>query len=231
MNVWAKMITALRGGVNEAGEAVVDSQALRILDQEIRDAAEELRTSKESLAAIIARQKLAEEKAKATADKIAEHESYATQAIDKGDEALALEIAGKIADLEAQHETEKKAGEGFADSAEQLRNAIQGAERDLQMMRQQIDTVKAAENVQKAQAAVSARHSGSNSKLRTAKESLERIKERQDLRAAQMRAANDLESEMGDSSLEERLLDAGIKPGRKSADEILSRIKAKSKDD
>ena len=38
MNIMEKMMTALRGGVNEAGEAVVESQALRILDQEVRDA-------------------------------------------------------------------------------------------------------------------------------------------------------------------------------------------------
>ena len=46
MNIWAKMMTALRGGVNEAGEAIVDTQALRILDQEVRDATEELKYSK-----------------------------------------------------------------------------------------------------------------------------------------------------------------------------------------
>ena len=54
MNIWAKMITALRGGVNEAGEAVIDSQALRILDQEVRDASEELKRSKDGLAEIMA---------------------------------------------------------------------------------------------------------------------------------------------------------------------------------
>ena len=64
MNIWSKMITALRGGVNEAGESIVDSQALRILDQEVRDAGEELKRSKDSLAEIMARQKLAEEKCK-----------------------------------------------------------------------------------------------------------------------------------------------------------------------
>ena len=62
MNILSKMMTALRGGATEAGEAIVDSQALRILDQEIRDAANELKQSKDSLAAILARQKVAEEK-------------------------------------------------------------------------------------------------------------------------------------------------------------------------
>ena len=64
MNIWAKMMTALRGGVNEAGEAIVDSQALRILDQEVRDAASELNQSKNALAEIMARHKLAEQKCK-----------------------------------------------------------------------------------------------------------------------------------------------------------------------
>ena len=45
-------------------------------------------------------------------------------------------------------------------------------------LKHQVDTVRATENVQRAQAAVAQRHSGSNSKLRTAMDSLERIKEK-----------------------------------------------------
>ena len=50
MNVWNKLVTALRGAAHEAGETVTDSQALRILDQEIRDADNDLNRSKEALA-------------------------------------------------------------------------------------------------------------------------------------------------------------------------------------
>ena len=49
MSIWAKVATAIRGGVNEAGEAIVDNQALRILDQEIRDADNELIKSKDRM--------------------------------------------------------------------------------------------------------------------------------------------------------------------------------------
>ena len=49
MAIFKKLVTALRGGINEAGEAIVDTQALRILDQEIRDADSELKQAKESL--------------------------------------------------------------------------------------------------------------------------------------------------------------------------------------
>lgn len=227
MNVWSKMITALRGGLNEAGEVVVDSQALRILDQEVRDAAEELKRSKDSLAAIIARQKVSEERASKIGDEISEHEGYAVAALEKGDEALALEVAEKIAALEARRDTEQAAGEGYEASANQLREAIADAERDIQRMKQQIDTVKATDSVQKAQAAVSERHSGSDSKLRTAMESLERIKERQELRSAQMNAAREIAAENGDASLSTKLEAAGITKHSTSAKEVLERLKAK----
>lgn len=229
MNVWAKMITALRGGVNEAGEAVVDSQALRILDQELRDAADELKASKDSLAAIIARQKLSEEKAGRLKESITENEGYAVQAMEKGDDKLAHDVAEKIADLETQLKLEEETGAGYASSANDLRTAIQAAERDITRMKQQVDTVKATDSVQRAQAAVSERHSGSNSKLRTAVDSLERIKERQDLRSAQMSAARDLANDLGDESLENRLEKAGIKPHGKSAEDVLARLKNKAK--
>lgn len=227
MNVWAKMMTALRGGVNEAGEAIIDTQALRILDQELRDAAEELRQSKDSLAAIIAREKLAAEKAERLTKKIEEHEGYAIKALEKSDEKLAHEIAEKIAQLETERKTEEDAGAGFGASANDLRSAIQDAERDIERMKQQIDTVKATDSVQRAQAAVSERHSGSNSKLRTAMDSLDRIKERQDLRAAQMSAAREIAQDTGDHSLENRMEKAGIKAQAKSADDVLARLRQK----
>ncbi len=62
MSIWAKVATAVRGGVSEAGEAIVDNQALRILDQEIRDADNGLGKSKEALTGIIAKRKLADKK-------------------------------------------------------------------------------------------------------------------------------------------------------------------------
>ena len=45
MSVWKKLVTAVKGGATEAAEAVADSQAIRILEQEIREAKEELRKS------------------------------------------------------------------------------------------------------------------------------------------------------------------------------------------
>ena len=225
MNIWSKMMTALRGGVNEAGEAIVDSQALRILDQEVRDAAQELKQSKDGLAEILARQKVAEEKCANMKKQISEHEGYAIKALEKDNEALAREVAEKIADLENHLNQEKEAAKGYEKSADSLRLAIKQAEQNIKRIKQQVDTVKATENVQRAQAAVAERHSGSESKLRTAMDSLERIKEKQALKAAQMTAAQELAEETKDTSLQTKLEEAGIAPHGSNADDILERLK------
>src|SRR5690606_31689049 len=158
MNVWRKLLTAVRGGAHEVGEAVVDSQALRILDQEIRDADDELHRSREALAGIMARQKLAAERVAKLQDQITEYEGYALKALDG---------------------EERNKTDGYGNSMDQKRKAIIKAEGNIKRLKQQVDTVKATESVHKSQLAVSQRHSGSQAKMHTALESLERIKQKQ----------------------------------------------------
>lgn len=230
MNVWSKLLTALRGGANEMGEAVVDGQALRILDQEIRDADLELRKSKEALAEIMAKQKLAAERAGKSTAKVEEYEQYALKALEAGNEALAQEVAGKIANLEVEQAAEREQSEAYAASVAQLRKAVSQAEANIKRMKQQVDTVKATESVQKAQMAVAQRFGGSQAKLHTAVESLERIKLKQAERAAKMEATAELAAEAGaDDSLDAKLRAAGIVAQSNSADSVLARLKEKAK--
>ncbi|MDO4706391.1 MAG: PspA/IM30 family protein [Comamonadaceae bacterium] len=227
MTVWSKLITALRGGAHEAGEALIDSQALRILDQEIRDADADLRKSKEALAEIIAKEKLARGKLEQAAQKIAEYEGYAVKALEAGDEPLALDVAAKIAALEAaQGEDQAQAGQ-FAHSASQLRQAIAQAEAHIRRLKQQADTVKATENVQRAQATVAERYSGGQSRVQTALDSLERIKQKQAERGARLQAAAELAQENAEDALQARLRSAGITPEAQSASAVLERLKAR----
>ena len=166
MSIWAKVATAVRGGVSEAGEAIVDNQALRILDQEIRDADDELVKSKEALTGIIAKRKLADKKVESLKSSLSEYEGYAMQALEKGDEGLATEIAEKIAGLETELLGEESLATSFADSESQLRKTVAQTEANLKRLTQQVDIVKATEIVQKSQAAVAARHSGTGSSMR-----------------------------------------------------------------
>ena len=231
MNVWSKLLTALRGGANEMGEAMVDSQALRILDQEIRDADLELRKSKEALAEIMAKQKLAADRAEKSAAKVTEYEQYALKALEAGNETLAQEVAVKIANLEVELAGEREQADGYAASVAQLRKAVTQAEANIKRLKQQVDTVKATESVQKAQMAVAQRYGGSQAKLHTAVESLERIKQQQAERAARMQAADELAAGSApDDSLQAKLREAGILAESSSAEAVLARLKGRQGD-
>ena len=158
---------------------------------------------------------------------MAEYEGYAIQALDKGDEGLATEIAEKVAGIETEVLGEEALATSFSDSEEQLRKAVSQTEGNLKRLKQQVDTVKATEKVQRAQAAVAARHSGANSSMRGAVDSLERLKNRQIERAAQFEAANELANSTEAVSLQDKLKSAGIVDGGAKGGDVLARLKAK----
>lgn len=227
MSVWRKLITAVKGGATEAAQSVADGQAIRILEQEIREAKEELRKSDHARTQILAKCKLSDQKVEGLNKSIAEFEEHARKAIDT-DRQLALDCAQKVSDLSAQRDTEQEYLNQFRNSEKQLAANIDQAKANLRRLEQQVDMVKATETVQKAQVSVSSRHMGANSKMKTATESLSRIQEKQKLRGAELEAAEELAQSDSSTDLESRLAAAGIKGGQSSADDELSRILGKS---
>jgi phage shock protein A len=183
------------------------------LDQELREAKKELQVCDENLTKIMAKRKLAENKVNALNVDIETYTNHAIAANEKGDEALAIECAERVADHEANLETELSILNGFLSSEKTLKANIAKAKTNVRRMEQQIDQVKATESVQKAQVAVSTRHLGANSKVKTALDSLERIKAKQEQRSAELAAADELANEESGSSLDAKLKAAGIQPG------------------
>lgn len=81
--------------------------------------------------------------------------------------------------------------------------------------------------MQKATSAITDNFTASNSKLLNAKDSLERIKQKQAMFDDKLKAAEQLESENTDTSLQNKLKEAGIGAQQSSAQSILDRLKAK----
>ncbi|PKG92957.1 PspA/IM30 family protein [Paraglaciecola sp. MB-3u-78] len=226
MSVWRKLVTAVKGGATEAAQSVADSQAIRILEQEIREAKDELRKSDHARTQILAKCKLAQQKVDSLQASVEQYEVHARKAIDT-DRQLALDCAQKVGDLRAEQEGEQKYLDQFKQSEKQLAVNIKQAKSNLKRLEQQVDMVKATESVQKAQVAVSSRHLGANSKMKTATESLSRIQDKQNLRNAELQAAEELATEESSDDLSKRLAAAGIAGGNASADDELSRILGK----
>lgn len=227
MSLLLKILTLFRGTAHEAGQAVVDANALKILDQEIRDAGTELVRSKEELTKVMAQRQLLGTRSQDRAIKKGEYENYIAGALRKGDEALAREVAERLSALETDLASDQQTLSQYDGNIRSLKTAITETERKLTRVKQQIDTVKATEAVQRAQGAVAARHSGANGKVSTAYDSLERIQARQLERGARMQAAQELENETGDGDLNTRLANAGLLGSSSSVDNILERFREK----
>jgi len=228
MNVFKKIMTAVRGGAREAGEAVVDANAIRILEQEIKDAENHMEKAKRDLTGVMAKQMQAERELRRINDSIGEHEGYAVKALDKGDEVLALEVAEKISTLETEKHEQQEVVSSFQSHAERLKELVRKSERLIKDHERQLSMVKTTESVQKATAAITDNFAATNSKMSSAKESLERIKKRQVDFEDRLKAAETLEEETSDKSLQDKLKAAGIGEQDSNAQSVLARLKSKS---
>ncbi|MCE9789560.1 PspA/IM30 family protein [Shewanella chilikensis] len=227
MGILNKILTAFRGGANEVGQSIVDANSTRIFEQEIRDAEKHLTKAKRELTDVMAKEMQASREIDRIKRAVAEHEGYATQALEKGNETLALEVAEKIAQLEMELAEQQTANDSFSAHAARLKDLVKKTERQLADYQRQLSMVKTTESVQKATASITDSFASSNSKLLNAKDSLERIKARQQQFDDRLKAAENLEAENGDQSLKSKLAEAGIGEQKSNANDVLERLKAK----
>jgi phage shock protein A len=238
--VLTKLWTALRGAANEAGETAVDANATRILDQEIRDADNELRDARVALAGMMGKQTVERNHLAEKQAKLEEYAGYIRQTLAKQKAAeaaaqtaevakyggLAQEAASKYAEQEALIKASNNVIEEYGKNTDVLKQKITAGETAIRTLKQRADTVKAKQHVIKASAAVAAASSSTDSRARSALDSLERIEKRQEEALAQMDAANALSAESTGEALEERLRKAGVIPGATAASDVLARFKS-----
>lgn len=226
MSMWSKLITLLRGGAYDAGAAVVDANALRILDQEIRDADNALNRARDDLATLVARRRMLEKELGNLQDQAKRYESSARAALAKGDQDLAREVAQRIADLETEANTKAPQLEEMKAAETKMHQIIATTQQRVETLRREIDVVKVNESVQRAQASVASSGTGAQASLGSAADSLKRIKEKQAVRDERFKAAAELEDMRTGADLDAKLRNAGILPGTASADDVLARLSA-----
>jgi phage shock protein A len=83
------------------------------------------------------------------------------------------------------------------------------------------------DSVQRAQTSVALQSAGAQSRIGSAADSLQRIKQRQAINEEKLRAGQELEDKRTGADLDAKLRDAGILPGHSSADDVLARLSAR----
>lgn len=227
MSVFSKIITAIRGGAREMGEAIIDANGVRIFEQEIKDAEHHLEEAKRDLTAVVAKEMQAARKVEQLTKEVKKHEGYAAKALEQGDEELALEVAEKIAGMQGEIDVNKKAQQRFAAHVERLKEIIKKTTASLADMKRQLVMVKTTESVHKATKSITENYATSGSKLLTAKESLDRIQQRQQDLDDRLEAGQDLQDEFEGRTLDQKLKEAGIGETSTTAQDILAKLKDK----
>ena len=224
MSMLAKLSALFRGTAREAGQAVVDANALKILDQEIRDADTAQGKARDDLAGLVARRRMAESELASFRDQIGKYESSTRAALGQGKNDLAREVAGRIAELESEIGTRGPMIEGMKEAEARLRTAISTTDQKIETLRREIDIVKVNESVQRAQTSVALQSAGAHSRIGSAADSLQRIKQRQAIQEEKLNANQALEDRRTGADLDAKLREAGILPGHSSADDVLARL-------
>ncbi len=227
MSMLAKLSALFRGTAHEAGQSVVDANALKILDQEIRDADTAQGKARDDLASLVARRRMAENELKSFGDQIAKYESSVRAALSQGKEDLAREVAGRIAELETEIGSRGPLIGGMKEAEARLRTAISTTDQKIETLRREIDIVKVNDSVQKAQTSVALQSAGAHSRIGSAADSLQRIKQRQAIQEERLRVGQEFEDKRTGADLDAKLRDAGILPGHASADDVLARLTAR----
>jgi phage shock protein A len=227
MSVITKIMTLVRGSAREIGESVVDANATRIYEQEVLESKASIASAKSELAGVMAKEMQTARSIEKLRVEALRFEGLAIEALDKSQEALAEEVAGKIGALEQELQEQTKAHANFVMQVSRLKDLIKTAEARVREHEREVGVVKTTESVYRATQSISQTLGQGGSKLVSARESLERIKQRHEDMADRMAAAEQLDHEMSHQSLEKKLTAAGIGDESRRQSDIMARIRAK----
>lgn len=227
MSVIRKVVTLLRSSAREIGESVVDANATRIYEQEILDAKHSIDEARSNLTAVMAKEMQSAREIERLRKEMDRYEGLAVEALQKSQEALAEEVAGKVGALEQDLDEQTKAHAAYAVQVVKLKDLIKSAEGRIREHEREIVIAKTTESVYRATRSISDSIGNSGSKLVNARESLERIKQRHEDLSDRMQAAEQLDKELGHKALESKLAAAGIGGDGDRARKAMERIRAR----
>ena len=203
------------------------------LDSELRSADAELAAARVQLVAVMAAARRTQRQQDALHRRQIDYERHAVQALQRGDEALAGEVAGYVAGLERRGAQLGAEYEARSAAASRLRQAVRRTEAALGRLRAQADVARAAAAVEcagpRAADASSGVPAGTLPRLQASADDAQ-------LRSAEVRAlVESVDAMLGvhvqeadaDDELDARLRAAGVRtvPGAVDADSVLERLR------
>jgi len=217
--------TLIRGRTADAAEAMENANALSILRQQMRDAADGVATGRRAIAVVMAYAERERANAERLRGQIADIETRAIAALSKGREDLAIDAASTIANLEAELVATEKTIVAYDGEIVGMRRVLGDAEAKLMELQRGQRLATATDQTQKLRHKVP---HDTLSPLTLAESTLARLQDRQAAAEATRAALGELSKTASAATMRDRLAAAGCgDPLRPEASIILDRLRAK----
>jgi len=225
MSILKDLFSAIKGNINDAGEAIIDSQAMTILEQEIREAKEGIAKATVSIRNLKAQAIKFDKKSAELAEDISEYTAKAKGALAQGNEDLARKVAVKIAELTDEKVGVDEQAQDLTAQSDRLYKIVKEREASIEKNKIELEKLKTYEQVQKTQVAVAAAMPTNDSGAKRVQRAMERVKTRQEDAESKMDADKWLADLAEGNDLDQQLADAGISEAGTNADDILAKLK------
>ncbi|GAA3920988.1 PspA/IM30 family protein [Litoribacillus peritrichatus] len=225
MNTMRKIYTAIRGSARENAESVIDANAIRIFEQEILDAEQAIMQSKQKLAYIMAERVQLERASQQLSEQIKSRESQTAKALKINDEPLANELAEDILNKEHEKSAQWTAIKNLTSREQALSQKIQQSAQQVLTFRRELGIAKANAYAQSASSQVGPQTSALETNLSDLKISLQRIQQKQQHLDDTTNALNSIEKAIGESSLDQKVEQAGLGARQAEIQSVLERVR------
>ncbi|MDL2403826.1 PspA/IM30 family protein [Rhizobium mayense] len=218
------ILTLIRGRAHDAEQAFFDRNAVPLLAQQIRDAAGAIQSARRAVAIAVAQNEQEKSQHAAIIARIADLETRAIAALQKGNDELAREAAEAIAQLEAERDASEKAQAQFTRTIGKLKATVRASEARLQELQRGERLARATAQTQKLSAACD--DASSLATLDEAEETLARLQAYQDRCEITANAMKEMDAASRPEIVIEKLANAGFGgPLGPSADDVLARLR------
>lgn len=227
MQIINKLVTIVRGGVRESAEVIIDANGLRIFEQEIHECEAANHQSKKHLSLIVAEKIRLQRDVKELATQIDEREDQAVKALEQNDQELAREIASLIAEKERVMKLERSGLEKLDQQERLIKKSLKASVRQLNDYRRELRMVKATDSAHKATRKLTVDTANVGNRMMDMQSTLDRIRNSQQEMSDHFIAVQEVNSELSDQSLEEKISKAGIDSDLASDEDVLDRLRNK----
>lgn len=219
--------TLMSGANARAEDRLRDNFSIELIDQKIREADQNLKAAKLTLASLIQKQRGESRQIETLQTRIEDLMERARQALEDDQQDLVQSAAQAVADLENELALRQQTVDRLEARILQLRHSVQTANRRILDLKQGAISARAVKREQGLQKRLN-RHVGGTSPAEEAEELIARVMT-QDDPFEQSEILREIDAGLDHSTVAQRMEEAGYGPKtRSSAADVLSRLKAQS---